>query len=376
MTSVTRQPGLAGQPGDGPHAVDVPTRKSARMILTDIQQSSTLVVPGAPAIAGLAFRRFRGEEDFAAMAAVIDAAKDADGLEWATSEEEVARTYRHLVNSEPDQDMLMVEVDGELIGYGRVFWNEQNDGTRLYQQFAHIKPEWRGKGIRRAMVRHGEQRLREIAAAHPSSGPKLYEAWAADTEQHWESLLIDFGYKAVRWGFQMVRSDLEEIPDLPVPEGLEVRPVEPAHYEPIRMALNEAFQDSWGAAEFHAEWLEAWQESPTFDPSLWQVAWDGDEIAGTVLPFIDQEENQLYGRKRGMTEYICTRRPWRRRGLARALIARGLQAIKERGMEEAALGVDTQNLHGALRLYESMGFRPARRSTSYRKALESERRGK
>jgi mycothiol synthase len=337
------------------------------MTVVAIREEETNLVHGAPSVAGLAFRRFRGEEDFAAMAAVINASTDADGLEWVASVEDVARTYRHLVNSDAGRDMLMVEVEGELIGYGRVSWNQQKDGTRLYQQFAHLKPEWRGRGIRRAMVRHGERRLREIASEHPDDGPGFFEAWANETETHWESLLIDLGYQAVRWGFQMVRADLEEIPDLPLPEGLEVRPVEPEHYEPIRMALNDAFQDAWGATEFRAEWLEEWQEAPTFDPSLWQVAWDGDEIAGTVLPFIDEEENQTYGRKRGHTEFICTRRGWRRQGLARALLARGLLAVKERGMEEAALGVDTQNRHGALRLYESVGFRPARRGANYRK---------
>jgi ribosomal protein S18 acetylase RimI-like enzyme len=39
-------------------------------------------------------------------------------------------------------------------------------------------------------------------------------------------------------------------------------------------------------------------------------------------------------------------------------------------MTETALGVDTRNPNGALQLYESMGFRPVRRSTTYRKAME------
>lgn len=337
-----------------------------------IAREDAVEVADGPEFDGLTFRRFRGEEDFAAMAAVINDSADADGLEWTSSEEDVARTYRHLVNSDPGRDMLMVEVDGEMIGYARVFWNRQKDGTRLYQHFAHLKPEWRGRGIRRTMVRHGEQRLREIADGHHDDAPKYFEAWANQSEIHWESLLIALGYTAVRWGFQMVRPDLEDIPDLPLPNGLDVRPVEPEHYEAIRAALNEAFQDSWGATEFRSEWLQEWRESPTFDPTLWQVAWDGDQIAGTVLPFIDKEDNRKHGRKRGHTEFICTRRQWRRRGLARALIARALREIKLRGMEEAALGVDTQNQHGALRLYESMGFWPARRGTSYRKTLEKE----
>ena len=64
------------------------------------------------------------------------------------------------------------------------------------------------------------------------------------------------------------------------------------------------------------------------------------------------------------------RRPWRRRGLARALIARSLRLLQELGMEEAALGVDAENPNSALRLYESMGFRTVKQHGTYRKALE------
>ncbi len=64
------------------------------------------------------------------------------------------------------------------------------------------------------------------------------------------------------------------------------------------------------------------------------------------------------------------RRPWRQRGLARALIARSFRVLKDLGMTEAALGVDTENPNGALRLYQSMGFREVKRHTTFRKPLE------
>jgi len=89
-----------------------------------------------------------------------------------------------------------------------------------------------------------------------------------------------------------------------------------------------------------------------------------------VLNFINRKENEEYGRQRGYTETICVRRPWRRQGVARALIARSLQTVKAQGMTEAALGVDTQNPSGARRLYESMGFRPVKSHTLYRKPLD------
>ena len=88
-----------------------------------------------------------------------------------------------------------------------------------------------------------------------------------------------------------------------------------------------------------------------------------------VLSYIDKDQNEIYRRKRGYTENICVRRPWRRQGLAKALIAASLTALKERGMSEAGLGVDAENTSGALHLYESMGYRVVKTSTIYRKPL-------
>ena len=90
-----------------------------------------------------------------------------------------------------------------------------------------------------------------------------------------------------------------------------------------------------------------------------------------VLNFIRHDENEEYNRQRGYTETICVRRPWRRRGLARALIARSFKVIKGQGMTEAALGVDTESPTGALQLYEGMGFRPVKRASVYRKLMEA-----
>ena len=128
-------------------------------------------------------------------------------------------------------------------------------------------------------------------------------------------------------------------------------------------------QDHWGAQAWRDEWLEEWMEDPTFDPHMWQVAWDGDQVAGTVLNFVNAKENEEYKRERGYTEHISVRRPWRRQGLARALIAHSFQVLKDRGMSEAALGVDAENPSGAPRLYESMGFRKVKQSMTFRTPL-------
>jgi ribosomal protein S18 acetylase RimI-like enzyme len=167
-----------------------------------------------------------------------------------------------------------------------------------------------------------------------------------------------------------MRRDLHEpIPDVPLPDGLEVRPVRPEHHRAIWLADVEAFRDHWDASAQHESDFVRWFAEPDIDTSLWQVAWDGDEVAGLVVNGIYPRENEQLGLKVGWLDGVATRRPWRRRGLASALIARSLAVLRERGMEIASLGVDTENPTGALRIYERFGFRPHRTWIFYRKSI-------
>lgn len=81
------------------------------------------------------------------------------------------------------------------------------------------------------------------------------------------------------------------------------------------------------------------------------------------------QENEEFHRKRGHVELISVKRPWRGKGIAKALIARSLKLLKSQGMTEAALGVDAENPSGALQLYEKMGFKVVKRGGIYRKPL-------
>lgn len=321
----------------------------------------------APKIPGLAFRGFRGEEDYPHMAAVIENSKDADQVERATTVEDIAVSYAHLTNCDPYKDMLFAEIDGEVIAYNRVFWKAEPSGTHIYYLFGFLLPEWRRKGIGRAMFKYAEAHLYQIAQEHPPEAPHLYESWASEGELGYHALLKDEGYEAVRFGYSMVRPLDEPVDITPMPEGIDIRPAKPEHYRAIWDADQEAFQDHWGFTPASEEDFQAFLEEKTFNPKLWNIAWVGDEVAGMVLNFVDEDENEAYERLRGYTEGISVRRPWRKRGLARALLTRSLQMFKDMGMEEAALGVDTQNTSGALRLYESVGFRPVKVHTTYRK---------
>jgi len=328
-----------------------------------------IVIHGAPNIPGLTFRRFRGESDYPLMAALIDACKVADGVERTTKVDDIALTYRHLENCDPQTDMLFAEVDGKVIAYGRIWWDDLTEGIRLYHPFGFLHPNWRGKGLGSALWAAGEERVRQIAAGHSVELPKYFQVEPYTTEKALITLLENRGYAPVRYETHMVRDLSEPFPEAPMPPGLEVRPVKPEHVRPIFEASNEAFRDHWGIRDESEEEYKSETESPDFHPELWKVACDGDQIASVIHNFINKDENEEYNRKRGYTEGICTRRPWRKMGLARSLLVQSMQMFKEMGMTETALSVDSQNLSGAHRLYESVGYRMVKQQVIYRKPV-------
>ena len=119
----------------------------------------------------------------------------------------------------------------------------------------------------------------------------------------------------------------------------------------------------------YKRWLKRIEELPEYNPELWKVAWDGDEVVGMVLNAIFEEENEKLNVKKGWTDPICVRRAWRKMGIATALIYDSMQMFKEMGMEQAALGVDTHNPSGALNLYTNCGFEPGYKWVVFRKPL-------
>jgi mycothiol synthase len=323
----------------------------------------------SPHLPVFTLRGFQGEGDYAHIAAIIAGCKEVDQIERVDTAEDVRRYYSHLVNCDPYRDMRFVEAGGQAIGYSRVTWWAEPQGSQIYRSLGFLLPAWRRKGIGSVLLDWGEKRLLEIAAQNPPARERYFESEAAESQTGTLALLEGRGYIPVRHFFTMVRPDLENIPETTMPPGLEVRSVQMEDLQAIRAASLEAFRDHWGFSEENEPTVEQMVEDPNFDPSLWRVAWDGDQVAGMVLSFIDARENESYNRLRGWTENICVRRPWRRRGLARALLVQSLHAVRERGMQEAALGVDTQNLSGALNLYESVGFRTVKRWTAYRKPM-------
>ena len=160
------------------------------------------------------------------------------------------------------------------------------------------------------------------------------------------------GYEPITYSAEMVRPTVDDLPDHPLPDGLEIRPVRD---EDIRgrsgRPTSEAFRDHWGFVEQTEADYQRFLAFPYTDTTLWKIAWDDEGVAGQVKSFIDTAQNAEHGLKRGWTENISTSRRWRRRGVAKALIVESIRELAARGMTEVALGVHTENPNGAYDLY-------------------------
>ena len=325
-------------------------------------------LPGAPTIAGLQFRPFHADRDYEGLVALIREAHLADGVDWIPTVENLRTEHEHGGEFDPRRDLLLALVDDTIVGA-----SETNVRTRELGPSHHVEgwvsPAFRRRGLGRALLHWAEARAREVALVDGRTGERSLGSWPDEAQAGAVALYESEGYAIVRYGFMMVRDLTEPIPELPLPDGLEVRPVEPADHRRIWDADVEAFRDHWDPGERTDADFEGWFASPELDTGLWRVAWDGDEVAGSVMNFIYPAENETLGQQRGWLDHVSVRRPWRRRGLASALIAASMRALRDVGMTEAALGVDAENPSGALRVYENLGFRRTRTGVAYRKAM-------
>jgi GNAT superfamily N-acetyltransferase len=344
----------------------------------DAERDALAMVAGLAAArerapAGVAIRAWREDADFGPMAEVRSSAAQADGHDFSVSPDQL-RGDAEFYQLDPAVVTILAESGGRLVGWSRLVGPYlAPDVGVVVQHGGGVIPEARRTGIGGALVSgiHALGRERIAAFTAPPETPAVFQTYAGASSLASKALLEGVGYRPARWAFYMVRRSLEGIPECSIPPDVELRPVvgEDAALR-VGRAASQAMIDHPGWFEETDDQRRAAMTHTLYGQmDVWQVAWAGDEPVAGVLGWIDESENARMGRLRGYTEYIWTLRPWRRRGLASALIAANLRLLRERGMTEAGLMVDTENPSGALHVYERMGFEVGSTEVLYRRPV-------
>jgi mycothiol synthase len=256
---------------------------------------------------------------------------------------------------DPAQDMrVAVGAGGRIVGYGDVA-----DEGGLHQTFPidlRVHPD----AAEAAPVLLDALEARARAQAQAGAVMRLF----VNTRDHGLRVLAEErGYRVVRSSYRMVIDLQGDLVEPMWPAGVTPRAYKPEDEARVYETHQEAFEDHWGFARASLEQWRAWNLGATSDPSLWTVAWDGDEIAGVC---INRPER---GDATGWIGVLAVRAPWRRRGLGRALLLDAFRTFRRIGYPRAGLGVDAENTTGAVRLYESAGMTVASRFDTWERPV-------
>ena len=262
-----------------------------------------------------------------------------------------------------ERDVFVVETgDGRVVG-SEEFYKE--DGHHKLKADGCVHLQFRGMGIGSSLLEKMAERAQiEMELAEPDARVVI-QSLVNNKDEAGHALLRANGYSPIRYSWRM-EINLQEAPaPATFPAGVELRPfIKDKHAVDVWQADNEAFLDHWGSHEFtYEDWSHGKFWNPNFDPTLWMIAWDGDEIAGFSQNRIRQGI--------GWVGTIGVRRPWRKRGLGLALLQQTFGEFYKRGTTTIGLGVDAANPTGATRLYQRAGMKVASEFALYEKELRA-----
>ena len=277
---------------------------------------------------------------------------------WTTPGFDSEKTVRVL---EDDQ--------GALIGYIEV-WDISQPYVTKYVWGTMHPARWDDDCFQ-YMLRWAEECSCERIPLAPEDARVVMNYATIDKDIRCKQALEDYGYELIRNFYRMV-IDLDQAPPVPViPDGLTIAPIQiESELREAVIALEDAFADHWGHVERSLdELLEQWEHrianNADFDPGLWFLAKDGDEIAGVCRCTNKTIEDP----DMGWVNQLSVRKPWRRRGLGMALLLTGFNEFYRRGRRRVGLGVDAASLTNATYLYEKAGMHMTRQFETYEMEL-------
>jgi mycothiol synthase len=260
-----------------------------------------------------------------------------------------------------ERDVFVVETqDGRLVG-SEEFYNES--GHYKLKADGCVHPEFRGLGVGSSLLEKIAGRAQAEMKLAPPDVRVFIQSLINNKDEAGHNLLRNNGYSPVRYYWRM-EIKLQKAPAVVTfPAGIELRPfIKDEHAVAVWQADNQAFLDHWGSHDrTYEEWSHGKFGNPNFDPTLWMIAWDGNEVAGF--------SQNRFRKGIGWIGTIAVRRPWRGKGLGIALMQHTFSEFYKRGTTIIGLGVDSANQTGATRLYERAGMYVASEFALYEKEL-------
>jgi len=232
-----------------------------------------------------------------------------------------------------------------------------------------VHPQWRGRGIGRALLSWQVARGTELHAERHPEAPARLTATVYTTMPSLEALVRRAGFESVRWFFHMERP-LTDLPPRRRVEGVELVPFTWDRDEEVRRAHNAAFTEHYGSSERDiASWQVMFTGQPSFRPDLSVLAISDGAVVGYALSYVSEATAAATGSRESYFGQIGVVPAARGRGLSKAVIIEALHAAAAADCQTAGLEVDSENVTGALGLYESLGFAAHRTQVSWSRHL-------
>jgi mycothiol synthase len=289
--------------------------------------------------------------DVPAVTALMNRATDELFGERDETEDEIGRILES-EELDPGEDIRVAEVDGEIAGYADVFPHPHP----TYWVDVRVPPSG-DDAVRAALVEWSLRRVKE-------KGGELAIAAAWVDDERGRTAHEAAGFVRVRGSYRMRIDFGDGLGEPRAPDGVSIRAMTPDDAQAAYETHMETFQDMWGHAQQTFEGWRHWFLDENHDWSLWFLAEADGGVAGVALCRPRPAHPDV-----GVVRVLGVRRPWRRKGLGRALLLHAFAEFRRCGMRAAVLGVDAESLTGAQRLYASAGMYVARQSDVFEKRL-------
>jgi ribosomal protein S18 acetylase RimI-like enzyme len=314
----------------------------------------------------ITFRNFQGEADLPLLIRVRESCVEEDQIDISSTLESIP-TINELKesflkdNCDPYKDVLVIVHEEKVIGYARVCWWIENDGTAVFLHVEYLVPKFRSNDLWQSILNWVEQRIK-IIANELGAEKKVYGANASTTEGDKTKILIDNNYLKV---FSLVEMSLDTsdlvTESISIPRGFILKEVKQNDLRLIWEANNLVYQHRDFISRPTEDYFQYFVNNPNNDFSLWKVAYQEEGIAGFAIGSIKNQNGEI--------DEASVLPEYRRKSLAHYLLVQVLQELEKKGINQVYLHTNGENVSGALSLYEKVGFKYKKNFVKYRKTF-------